>query len=87
MGLTNTAIITARKPTMADAKIIRPPRHISQKVKRFGGPTPAQAIMRALNAAEDLMDQYQGWAVDDLGELWQTFNEIAAAGAVGADEI
>lgn len=72
---------------MADAKIIRPARHISQKVRKTGGPSPADAIMRALNAAEDLMGQYQGWAVDDLGALWQKFNDTVAKGDVGTGDI
>lgn len=72
---------------MADAKIFRPPRHISQKVSKRGGPSPAQAIMRALNAAEDLMGEYQGWAVDDLEALWQEFIEVAKTGNVGTDKI
>ncbi len=58
---------------MADSSIIRPRRHISQKVPKRGGPTPEQAILRALNAAEDLMESYQGWAVDDLADLWNKF--------------
>ncbi|MEK9722133.1 MAG: hypothetical protein VW405_01445 [Rhodospirillaceae bacterium] len=72
---------------MADAKIFRPSRHISQKVPKRGGPSPAQAIMRALNAAEDLMGEYQGWAVDDLEALWQSFIHAAAADVLDADEI
>lgn len=63
---------------MADkTEIIRPSRHISKKVPKTGGPKPDVAILRALNAAEDLMEQYQGWAVDDLSKLWQQFQELA----------
>lgn len=63
---------------MADkTEIIRPSRHISKKVPKTGGPTPDVAILRALNAAEDLMEQYQGWAVDDLSKLWMQFQELA----------
>lgn len=59
---------------MADNRhIVHPPNRLADRVKRTGGPTPEQAILRALNAAEDLMDEYQGWAVDDLTRLWQTF--------------
>jgi len=72
---------------MADSEIFRPPRHISQKVPKRGGPSPADAIMRALNAADDLIGQYQGWAIDDLEDLWQKFNEIAKSGVVGPDGI
>ncbi len=61
---------------MAEASIIRPPRHISRKVPRTGGPSPEEAILRALNAAEDLIGEYQGWAVDDLEELWQKFRKL-----------
>jgi hypothetical protein len=59
-----------------DAEIFRPPRHISKKVPKTGGPRPDEAILRALNAAEDLMEQYQGWAVDDLTLLWRRFKEL-----------
>jgi len=58
---------------MVKSSIIRPQRHISQKVPKSGGPTPEKAILRALNAAEDLMESYQGWAVDDLADLWHKF--------------
>ena len=63
---------------MADTSIIRPPRHISRKVPKTGGPSPEQAIMQALNAAGDLADDYQGWAVDDLHNLWQKFQKLSA---------
>ena len=55
-----------------DARFLRPQKHISQKVRR-GGPSMEEAILRAVNAAEDLIGQYQGWAVDDLEKLWQSF--------------
>ncbi len=59
---------------MADkSNLIQPPKRVSEKVRRTGGPSAQQAIMRALNAAEDLMENYQGWAVDDLTKLWRTF--------------
>jgi chemotaxis protein histidine kinase CheA len=61
---------------MSKTSIIRPRRHISQKVPKSGGPTPDKAILRALNAAEDLMGSYQGWAVDDLADLWHKFQAI-----------
>jgi len=61
---------------MTDHSIIRPRRHISQKVPKSGGPSPEQAILRALDAAEDLIDSYQGWAVDDLADLWQRFRAV-----------
>ena len=59
---------------MADNQhIFNPPNRLANRIPRTGGPTPEQAILRALNAAEDLMDEYQGWAVDDLTKLWQAF--------------
>lgn len=72
---------------MADISIIRPPRHISRKVPKSGGPTPEQAIMLALNAAGDLTDDYQGWAVDDLGDLWQKFQSLSADREVSKKEM
>lgn len=61
---------------MADNRhIVNPPNRLGDRIRRTGGPTPEQAILRALNAAEDLMDEYQGWAVDDLTKLWQAFEE------------
>ena len=72
-----------------DTQIIRPKRHISQKVPKKGGPRPDQAILQALNAAEELMDQYQGWAVDDLSRLWNQFQELETeeSRALAASEI
>jgi len=55
------------------AEFIRPRRHISQKVSKTGGPSPEHAIVKALNAAEDIISGYQGWAVDDMEKLWLTF--------------
>lgn len=55
--------------------LVNPPNRLANRVRRSGGPTPEQAILRALNAAEDLMDEYQGWAVDDLTKLWQAFQD------------
>lgn len=72
---------------MAKSSYIRPRRHISQKVPKSGGPTAEQAILRALNAAEDLMDSYQGWAVDDLAVLWQKFQAVDAKKANQKDII
>jgi len=67
----------AKKPE----KIV-PPKRLSSKVRKFGGPPPEKAILRALSAAEDLIDNYQGWAVDDLTELWKAYQN---AGAEGSD--
>lgn len=57
---------------------IEPKRRLAEKVPKTGGPAPDIAIMRALNAAEDLVESYQGWAVDDLEALWRTFQEASA---------
>lgn len=61
---------------MSENRTIKPNRHIKQKV-RPGGPSPEAAILAALNAAEDLIGQYQGWAIDDLEKLWQAFLKTA----------
>lgn len=50
-----------------------PPRHISDKVPKQGGPSPAAAIRRALDLADELVGDYQGWAIDDIEALWQQF--------------
>ncbi|MBO6519960.1 MAG: hypothetical protein JJ900_03625 [Rhodospirillales bacterium] len=61
---------------MADrAQKFEPPNRLSRKIRKKGGPSPEQAILRALNAAEDLIDSYQGWAVDDLTALWKAYEE------------
>jgi len=57
----------------------QPPDRLRQKVRKSGGPAPEQAILRALNAAEDLIDSYQGWAVDDLAALWKAYEETRSA--------
>ncbi len=65
---------------MADrAQKFEPPSRLSRKVRKTGGPSPEQAILRALNAAEDLIDNYQGWAVDDLTALWKAYQESQKA--------
>lgn len=43
--------------------------------------------MRALNAAENLIGEYQGWAVDDLEMLWQKYTVLAETRQIGDDEI
>lgn len=72
---------------MAKASIIRPPRHISKKVPKTGGPSPEEAILRALNAAEDLMGDYQGWAIDDLEKLWQKFKKLLAGTEISGKDV
>ncbi|MEQ9558724.1 MAG: hypothetical protein RIG67_23360 [Rhodospirillales bacterium] len=64
---------------MSETRFLKPQKHISQKV-RPGGPSMEQAILQAVNAADDLIGQYQGWAVDDLEALWQSFVETSRAG-------
>jgi hypothetical protein len=59
------------------ADMIDPERRIAAKVRKTGGLPPDVAIMRALNAAEDLVESYQGWAVDDLEALWLRFQEAS----------
>lgn len=62
---------------MAENSIIRPPRHISRKVPKTGGLEPEEAILRALSAASELTEEYQGWAVDDLERLWGKFKKLS----------
>ncbi|MEQ8665807.1 MAG: Hpt domain-containing protein [Rhodospirillales bacterium] len=56
-------------------QFFQPPSFIGDKVPRSGGPSPAEAIAKALRLADDLIDSYQGWAVDDLQKLWQAFGD------------
>lgn len=70
----------------SSAEIIQPPRDLKRKVPRTGGPDPQEAILRALGAAEVLMDEYQGWAVDELDALWRSFKE-ARPGVSDADKV
>ena len=64
---------------MAETHFLKPQKHISQKVRR-GGPSMEVAILAAVNAADDLIGQYQGWAVDDLEKLWQSFVDTSRTG-------
>jgi len=67
---------------MADrAQKFQPPNPLGRKIRKTGGPSPEQAILRALNAAEDLIDNYQGWAVDDLTALWKAYEESRGGGS------
>ncbi|MBT3307429.1 MAG: hypothetical protein HN377_13240 [Alphaproteobacteria bacterium] len=63
---------------MSPKPLIEPGRHLRDKVRTTGGPTPEQAVLRALNAAESITSDYQGWAVDDLQALWQAYKDSAA---------
>jgi len=62
---------------MAEQKprIIKPTSYIGDKVPKSGGPSPARAIANALKLADDLVGNYQGWAVDDLQKLWESFRD------------
>ncbi len=67
---------------MADkAQKFQQPHPLTRKIRKTGGPSPEQAILRALNAAEDLIDNYQGWAVDDLTALWKAYEESRNGGS------
>jgi len=69
----------------AKARTMHPPRHLSDRVPKSGGPTPESAILAALNSAEELIEGYQGWAVDDLEDLWRAFQDAADKKAGPAD--
>ena len=56
--------------------LINPPKRVSEKVPPFGGPSPEAAIRRALNLNAELMDSYEGWAVDDLQKLWKEHDQL-----------
>lgn len=60
---------------MVQVEFIKPEKHISQRVPKYGGLPPDIAVMRALNATKELTTGYQGWAVDDLQDLWHLFLE------------
>jgi len=79
------ASATERFPEMADYNMIPAPRRLQGKVPKSGGPTPEQAIRQALDLAEDLMDEYQGWAVDDLDKLWRAFRDCGDIGVTKDD--
>ena len=58
---------------------------MANKVKKSGGPSAEQAIMRALNAADDLMDSYQGWArgmhsPEDIAQMFEISHGIRGEG-------
>lgn len=69
------------------ADIHPPPTRLKDKVPSTGGPDLKTAVLKALNAAKDLMDGYQGWAVDDLQTLWQAFRETEAASERTAEDV
>lgn len=55
---------------------IKPKRFLGDKVPKTGGPSPAQAIAKALSLSNKLIDSYQGWAVDDLQALWAEYEAL-----------
>jgi len=55
---------------------VQPNRFLGDKVPKTGGPSPEQAIAKALKLGEELIESYQGWAVDDLHALWQECKSI-----------
>lgn len=71
----------------ASATVHPSPTRLKDKVPATGGPDPKAAVLKALNAARDLMDGYQGWAVDDLQALWQAFRETEAATERTVDDV
>ncbi len=62
---------------------VKPPRFLGDKIPKSGGPSPQEAIAKALKLSAELMDQYQGWVVDDLQALW---HECASIKPGGKDE-
>lgn len=60
---------------MPPADLIPPPTRVKDKVPPTGGPDPRAAILRAIGAAQGLVQDYQGWAVDDLESLWRAFRD------------
>jgi hypothetical protein len=70
---------------MAEYNLIPAPRRLQQKVPKSGGPTPEEAIRQALSMAEDLMDEYRGWAVDYLDKLWRAFRDCGDSGVTRED--
>lgn len=67
--------------------MVKPPSRIADKVPKRGGPSPEAAITRALGMAEDLIVNYQDWAIDDLQALWQEFQDAVAEKGEASDHI
>jgi hypothetical protein len=57
--------------------LIQSPRRLGDKVPATGGPTPEQAIRKALNLGNELARSYKGWAVDDLQALWEEHETLS----------
>lgn len=55
---------------------IQPSRFLGDKVPNTGGPSPEQAITQALSLGNELIESYQGWAIDDLQKLWEEYKSV-----------
>jgi len=64
--------------TKKKSTTIKPKRFLGDKVPKTGGPSPEQAIAKALNLSNELIDSYQGWAVDDLQTLWAEYVSVSS---------
>ena len=53
--------------------------NIFVKVFKWGSPNPKKAILHALNTTEELLENCQGWVVDELAELWPKFRVFQKA--------
>ena len=67
--------------------LIDPPKRVSEKVPQFGGPSPEAAIRRALNLSAEIVDSYEGWAVDDLQALWREHEDFPKGQPVPKEQI
>lgn len=63
--------------TKPPSKTIKPNRFLGDKVPSTGGPSPEEAITKALSLGNELIDAYQGWAVDDLQALWEEYEAVS----------
>ena len=58
---------------MTDSDEITYPGNIFIEISMWGSPNPEKAILRAFNTTEELLENCQGWVVDELAELWPKF--------------
>ncbi len=58
---------------MTDNAKITYPGVIFVEASKWGSPSPEKAILRAFNTTEELLENCQGWVVDELAELWPKF--------------
>lgn len=73
--------------TKSNSNTITPKRFLGDKVPRTGGPSPEEAITKALNLSNELVDAYQGWAVDDLQVLWEEYQSASSQDGNAKDHI